>query len=88
VTWSDLLDDPCFRMVEQDLKDAGLDLGDQALLRSRSWRWLRTHILGLLSKPMAIDATGQPIYPNRIQEHLYAPQIDAVRAQAAAATPS
>jgi hypothetical protein len=71
-------------MVEQDLQDVGIDLGDRTMLRTRSWRWLRVRILGLLTRPMAIDSSGSPAFPNRIQQHLYAPQIDRARADAAA----
>ncbi|WEB44011.1 hypothetical protein MOV08_35185 [Streptomyces yunnanensis] len=37
-------------MIEADLHEIyGVDLGDRALLRARSWRWLRVRILALLS---------------------------------------
>ena len=42
-------------LIERDLHDVyGIDAGDQALMGSRSWRWLRVRILGLF------DAT--PLY--------------------------
>ncbi|MEU8195230.1 hypothetical protein AB0C10_15765 [Microbispora amethystogenes] len=37
-------------MIEADFQSHyGIDLGTPGLLISRSWRWLRTRILGLLS---------------------------------------
>lgn len=35
--------------MENDLHDRGIDLEDRALMAARSWRWLETRILGLLS---------------------------------------
>jgi hypothetical protein len=37
---------------------------------------------------MVFDTSGQPVYPNRIQERIYAPQIEAGRAQTSEATTS
>ncbi|TBO59898.1 hypothetical protein EYS09_09770 [Streptomyces kasugaensis] len=37
-------------LIEADLHEIyGVDLSDRALLRARSWRWLRVRILALLS---------------------------------------
>lgn len=36
-------------LVENDLQDRGVDLGDENLLRDRSWVWLRTRIEGLIT---------------------------------------
>lgn len=37
-------------LVEQDLHQYyGIDLGDEELLRARSWRWLSARVVGLLS---------------------------------------
>jgi hypothetical protein len=48
VGWLDILRQ--WPLVEADLHEVyGLDVGDDALMRARSWRWLRTRILGLLS---------------------------------------
>ena len=39
-------------MIEADLHQVyGLDLDDRDLLRSRTWRWLKTRIIGLLDQP-------------------------------------
>jgi len=36
-------------LIERDLHDVyGIDVGDPVLMSSRSWRWLRVRILGLL----------------------------------------
>ncbi|MFI0739347.1 hypothetical protein ACH4PU_14845 [Streptomyces sp. NPDC021100] len=48
MTWAQILGE--WPLVEADLHEHyGIDLGDDRLLRSRSWRWLRLRILGLLS---------------------------------------
>ncbi|WP_306839756.1 hypothetical protein [Catenuloplanes nepalensis] len=48
VAWLDIL--ARWRLLEADLHDVyGVDLGDPVVLRTRSWRWLETRILGLLS---------------------------------------
>lgn len=37
-------------LIECDLHEVyGIDIGTPGILRSRSWRWLRLRILGLLS---------------------------------------
>ncbi|MEU1674095.1 hypothetical protein ABZ752_19005 [Streptomyces roseifaciens] len=37
-------------MIEADLHEVyGIDVGAPDFLRSRSWRWLRVRVLGLLS---------------------------------------
>lgn len=40
-----------WRLVEQDLFDAGVDVEDDDLMTSRSWRWLTVRITGLLNHP-------------------------------------
>lgn len=48
MTWARLLTH--WPLIEADLHERyQLDVGDRELLRSRSWRWLRVRILGLLS---------------------------------------
>lgn len=48
MTWAEILDR--WELVEADLHQVyGIDMEDRALLRARSWRWLRTRIAGLLS---------------------------------------
>lgn len=54
-----------------------MDVGDPLLMSSRSWRWLRERILGLLDRPVSFDAAGQPVFANRLQHHLYAPAVQA-----------
>ena len=47
-TWTDLLE--VWALIEADLHEVyGLDLGDDDLMRARSWSWLRVRILALLS---------------------------------------
>lgn len=46
-TWADLLEQ--WHLVEADLQDAGIDVEDERLMTSRTWRWLRVRIVGLLA---------------------------------------
>ncbi len=46
MTWGTLLDQ--WSLIECDLADRGIDVGDPRLMADRSWRWLRVRILGLL----------------------------------------
>jgi hypothetical protein len=48
-------------LIEADLHEHfGLDVGDRALLRSRSWRWLRVRILALLSADSRLARATAP----------------------------
>ncbi|GAA5056471.1 hypothetical protein [Streptomyces similanensis] len=48
MTWRQILAE--WPLVENDLHDQyGIDVEEPGLLQSRSWRWLRTRIFGLLS---------------------------------------
>ncbi|MEU5330919.1 MULTISPECIES: hypothetical protein [Streptomyces] len=48
MTWPQILAE--WPLVEADLHEIyGVDVGAPGLLRSRSWRWLRLRVLGLLS---------------------------------------
>lgn len=39
-----------WRTIQCDLHDVyGIDTGDLALMNARTWRWLRTRIVGLVS---------------------------------------
>lgn len=74
-------------MVEADLGDLGVDVGDRALMESRPWRWLRVRVEGLLSRPplgFVEEPAGKspdgrplvryrPVWPNRLQRHFYGP---------------
>lgn len=51
-------------LVENDLQDLGLDL-DDPVIRTRSWRWFRCRVFGLVTRPTSVDATGMRVYPNR-----------------------
>jgi hypothetical protein len=42
-------------------------------MRARPWCWLRTRLVGLLTKPPTFDAEGQPHFTTRIQVHMLAP---------------
>lgn len=70
-------------LLEADLMDIRVDVGDAALMGSRSWRWFESKVTGLFSKP----ATGfvkvadpddehrvlvKPIYGTRLQTHFFA----------------
>lgn len=44
-------------------------------MAARSWRWLRTRILGLLSTPAGFEPwTGRPLPANRLQAALMPPE--------------
>ena len=48
MSWVQILDE--WPIVEADLHEHyGIDLDAPGLLDARSWRWLRTRVLGLLS---------------------------------------
>ena len=48
LTWDSLLQH--WALIEADLhQEYQVDVEDRALMRARSWRWLETRILGLLS---------------------------------------
>lgn len=65
VTWARLLDE--WRHIECDLQDRGIDVDDDQLMTTRSWRWLRTRITGLLADPTSrtARATAPPPKPRR-----------------------
>ena len=66
-----------WELIETDLQDRGVDVGDEQLMSTRSWRWLRVRILGLLSAPVAIGVAG-PVFSTRLQQALFAgPSADA-----------
>lgn len=51
-----------------------MDVGDDALMRARSWRWLEVRILGLLDRPAQVEPwTGHLHYGTRLQ-YLLLPQ--------------
>ncbi|MGR6915428.1 hypothetical protein ACU635_14380 [[Actinomadura] parvosata] len=48
-------------LVEADLhSEFGIDLDEPGLLRKRSWRWLRTRTLGLLTADTRIARALDP----------------------------
>lgn len=49
ITWPDLLEH--WGLIEADLADRGIDVEDLALMRARSFRWLRARVLGLMAVP-------------------------------------
>lgn len=50
-------------LVENDLQDRGIDLGDRGLLAGRSWRWLRVRIHGLFTENTRIARVLLPREP-------------------------
>lgn len=59
MTWARILNE--WPLVEADLHEIyGIDAGDPALLQARSWRWLRTRILGLLSAESRLARVFNP----------------------------
>ena len=60
-------------MLEADLQDAGVDVGDLALMESRSWRWFAAKVAGLLTKPVGHDLAGYPLFSTRLQAHFFSP---------------
>jgi len=72
ITWVRLLEH--WSLIEADLHDRyGIDV---ELCLSRSWRWLRTRIVGLLSIPPAVAPDGTPIPATRIGLALNPPNPD------------
>jgi hypothetical protein len=51
VTWGQVLDN--WYLVECDLGEQGVDLGDDRILDERSWHWLSGRIFGLFDTPVA-----------------------------------
>jgi len=47
----------------------GLDVGDDALLESRSWRWLRTRIVALLAANTRITRHFTPPPKKEVDDH-------------------
>nr|WP_239159997.1 hypothetical protein [Virgisporangium ochraceum] len=59
VHWSDIL--TRWHLVEADLHETyGIDVEQPDLLRHRSWRWLRTRIVGLLSADTRLNRALNP----------------------------
>lgn len=64
MTWADLL--ARWPLIECDLHDVyGIDLDDDRVMTGRTWRWLRTRIVGLLDRDSALlrDLTPAPRLP-------------------------
>jgi len=81
VTWLDLFDR--WELIELDLQDIGVDIGDPVLMRERSWNWLRTRILGLLTRPESLIAAGSTVIPvpaNRLQAAFSSKDVEQDRA--------
>lgn len=71
-------------LLERDLHDAGVDVGDDQLMTGRSWRWLSARIVGLTDRPpVAYAPNGRPVFGTRIQEHVFGPAADAAAKRAA-----
>lgn len=59
MSWARLLDE--WPLIEADLHEVyGIDVGEPGLLDSRSWRWLRLRVLGLLSADSRINRLINP----------------------------
>ncbi|MCZ7376551.1 hypothetical protein O3438_16750 [Micromonospora sp. WMMC250] len=61
--WDDLL--TRWDLIEADLQDRGVDIGDRALMAARPWRWLRVRIVGLLRADTRIGRALAPDEPRR-----------------------
>lgn len=81
MSWDDLFDQ--WSLLEADLQDAGVDVGDRTLMGSRSWRWFATKVEGVLARPPigfveVADPDDErrplvkPIYGSRLQQHFFA----------------
>ena len=70
ITWTRVLD--CWRLIEQDFADRGIDLADA--LVSRSWRWVEARIAGLLNGPPAIGPEGVALPTSRLGWELTPPK--------------
>lgn len=51
-SWADIL--KLWGRIEADLQQQGVDLDQPGIRHRRSWRWLKTRILGLLEVPPVI----------------------------------
>lgn len=71
MTWAEIFGQ--WSAVECDLQDRGVDVSSERVLYGRSWRWLRTRILGLLTAPHVYDPSGNPLFPTRLQTLLAPP---------------
>lgn len=49
----------------------GIDTADPAIMRGRSWRWLRVRIEQLLTIPPAYLADGRPVQATRLGHTLF-----------------
>lgn len=59
MSWSQILDE--WPLVEADLHETyGVDIAAPGLLDTRSWRWLRVRVLGLLSADSRINRLLNP----------------------------
>nr|WP_241825616.1 hypothetical protein [Micromonospora sp. CB01531] len=47
-------------VVECDLQDRGIDVGDPDLMQARTWRWLEVRIIGLLSADTRLSRALKP----------------------------
>lgn len=72
MTWSQILTH--WADVEADLHERyGLDVEDDDLMTTRSWRWLRTRITGLLKIPPTVTPDGRAIAATRVGLALFPP---------------
>jgi hypothetical protein len=59
VSWAQILDE--WPLVEADLHEVyGVDIETPGLLDTRTWRWLRVRVLGLLSADSRINRLLYP----------------------------
>lgn len=77
MTWASILD--VWPLLEADLQDAGVDVGDRALMDGRSWRWFRVRVEGLFSMPIGRDFAGNPVFASRLQQHFFASEVPHVQ---------
>lgn len=67
MSWLDIFQPDVWDAINCDLQDAGIDLDDDALMRARSWDWLRMRIFGLLRKPPVAFLTEYPDEQTRVR---------------------
>ncbi|TDC42124.1 hypothetical protein [Micromonospora sp. KC213] len=59
VSWAEILTH--WPAVEADLhSEYGIDVEDRGLMRARSWRWLRSRIVGLLAADTRLSRALSP----------------------------
>jgi hypothetical protein len=80
VTWVEILDQ--WELLEADLQDIRVDVGDDVVMDGRSWRWFEAKVIGVMTTPPSgfvqvahpsddRKVVNKPIFATRLQQHFY-----------------